>query len=66
MPDFAYIARELTGQQVTGVVTAGSQQDALAVLSSRQLFPVRVDLAETPQSRRSFFRRRVRARRPTC
>jgi general secretion pathway protein F/type IV pilus assembly protein PilC len=62
MPDFAYIARELTGQQVTGVVTAGSQQDALAVLSSRQLFPVRVDLAETPQSRRSFFRKRVRAR----
>jgi general secretion pathway protein F/type IV pilus assembly protein PilC len=62
MPDFSYIARELTGQQVTGVVTAGSQQDALAVLSSRQLFPVRVDLAETPQSRRSFFRKRVRAR----
>ncbi len=62
MPDFSYIARELSGQQVTGVVTAGSQQDALAVLSSRQLFPVKVDLAETAQTRRSLLPRRVRAR----
>lgn len=62
MPDFSYIARELTGQQVSGVVTASSQQDALAVLSSRQLFPVKVDLAEQTGGRRPLFGRRIRAR----
>jgi general secretion pathway protein F len=63
MPDFAYIARELTGQQVTGTVSASSQQDALAMLSSRQLFPVKVDLAVQPGgAKRSLFGRRVSAR----
>jgi general secretion pathway protein F/type IV pilus assembly protein PilC len=62
MPDFQYIARELSGQQVAGVVSATSQQDALALLSSRQLFPVRVDLAESEKTRQSHVRRRVRAR----
>lgn len=62
MPDFQYIARELSGQQVAGVVSATSQQDALALLSSRQLFPVRVDLAEAEKTRQSHVRRRVRAR----
>jgi general secretion pathway protein F/type IV pilus assembly protein PilC len=62
MPDFQYIARELSGQQVAGVVSATSQQDALAVLSSRHLFPVRVDLAEAEKTRQSHVRRRVRAR----
>ena len=47
----------------TGVVTAGSQQDALAMLSSRQLFPVKVDLAVQPgAARSSFFGRRISAR----
>jgi general secretion pathway protein F/type IV pilus assembly protein PilC len=63
VPDFAYIARELTGQQVTGTVSASSQQDALAMLSSRQLFPLKVDLAAQPGgARQSLFGRRVGAR----
>lgn len=62
MPDFQYIARELSGQQVTGVLTAGSQQEALAALSSRQLFPIQVDLAESTRQEQKFVGRRVGAR----
>lgn len=62
MPDFQYIARELSGQQVTGVLTAGSQQEAISNLSSRQLFPIRIDVAETTKQEQKFVNRRVRAR----
>lgn len=62
MPDFQYIARELSGQQVSGVLTAGSQQEALASLSARQLFPIRIDLAESAKQEQKFVGRRVRAR----
>lgn len=62
MPDFQYIARELTGRQVTGVLTASSQQDALSILSAQQLFPVSVDLADESKARQKYARRRVRAR----
>lgn len=62
MPDFQYIARELSGQQVTGVITAGSQQEALATLSARQLFPIQVDLAESARKEQKVAHRRVSAR----
>lgn len=62
MPDFQYIARELSGQQVTGVVTAGSQQEALATLAARQLFPIQVDLAESARKEQKVAHRRVSAR----
>lgn len=42
MPEFAYIARDLGGRKVSGKVSAGSQQEAIAELSGRQLFPVEV------------------------
>ncbi|MBX3439615.1 MAG: type II secretion system F family protein [Planctomycetaceae bacterium] len=62
MPDFQYIARELSGQQVTGVLSATSQQDALASLAARELFPVRVDLAEEAKSQQKYANRRVKPR----
>jgi general secretion pathway protein F len=62
MPDFQYLARELSGQQVAGVITAGSQQEALANLSSKQLFPIRVDLAESTKQEQKLVGRRVKAR----
>lgn len=62
MPDFQYTAREMSGQQVTGVLTAGSQQEALAALSSRQLFPLRVDIAESTKQEQKYVGRRVKAR----
>lgn len=62
MPEFQYIARELSGQQVTGVLTATSQQEALSSLAAKQLFPVRVDLAEEAKSQQKYAGRRVKPR----
>jgi type II secretory pathway component PulF len=42
MPDFAYIARTATGQRVEGVLSAGTQREALSALSAKELFPVQV------------------------
>jgi general secretion pathway protein F/type IV pilus assembly protein PilC len=62
MPDFQYIAKELTGRQVTGVISAASNQDALALLAGRQLFPVKVDAVEANRPLLSFGGRRVSQR----
>jgi general secretion pathway protein F/type IV pilus assembly protein PilC len=48
MPDFTYIARELSGKQVSGVLSAASEQEVLGSLAGRNLFPVQVRAAETP------------------
>jgi general secretion pathway protein F/type IV pilus assembly protein PilC len=42
MPEFAYIARDTSGQRVTGTVSAGSEHEVLSVLSGKSLFPVAV------------------------
>lgn len=42
MPDFAYTARDLQGALVEGTLAAGSEREALASLSSKQLFPLTV------------------------
>lgn len=62
MPDFQYIARELSGAQVTGVISATTQQDALSSLAQKQLFPVSVDLADTSRAQQKYVGRRVKAR----
>lgn len=62
MPEFQYTARELSGAQVTGVITATTQQDALSTLAQRQLFPVRVDLADTAKAQQKYVGRRVKPR----
>lgn len=49
MPDFAYIARDLTGQKVTGTISAATERDVLAQLGSKSLFPIQVAL-EDPRS----------------
>ncbi len=46
MPDFKYLARELTGKQVTGTLTATSEKDAQSSLAARSLFPISVTLSE--------------------
>lgn len=57
MPDFQYTARELSGQQVTGVLSAPSKRDALSTLATQQLFPVRVEQAEEAGERQTRNRR---------
>ena len=42
MPTYVYTARRLNGQDVQGELTAANRRDAMSILSSRSLFPVRV------------------------
>jgi general secretion pathway protein F/type IV pilus assembly protein PilC len=62
MPEFAYIARELTGTQVSGVLSASNKHDALGSLAARQLFPVRLELSDTAGVREKRLARRVGGR----
>ncbi len=62
MPDFQYIARELSGKQVTGTLSATGEADALASLAGRGLFPVRVDLAAESKAQQRYSGRRVSGR----
>jgi len=42
MPDFAYIARDLTGQKISGTLSAATEREVVNILSGRSLFPVHV------------------------
>lgn len=42
MPEYAYIAKTLSGEQVTGTTSAASEREAINLLSGRQLFPISV------------------------
>lgn len=42
MPEFAYIARDLTGNRVEGTLAAGTEREVVAALSGRNLFPLKV------------------------
>lgn len=42
MPEFSYTARDMTGQLVTGRLSANTESDALATLSGQSLFPIKV------------------------
>ena len=46
MPEFQYTARELTGREVAGVLTAATQAEAASSLTGRRLFPLSIALAE--------------------
>ena len=61
MPEFRYIARELTGREVTGQLTANSELDAVSQLSGKQLFPVKILLAQVTGVQRLGWVRRPRA-----
>ena len=42
MPEFNYTARDMTGQLVTGRLSANTESDAVATLSGQSLFPIKV------------------------
>jgi type II secretory pathway component PulF len=46
MPEFAYIARDLTGNRVEGTLAAGTEREVIASLSARELFPLKVAAAD--------------------
>lgn len=61
MPDFQYTARELSGRQVSGVLTAVSEQDAVSSLATKALFPIKIGLAPTETAKQKQVGRRVGA-----
>ena len=56
MADFNYIARDATGQRVTGSMTAATERDVISVLTGKSLFPVSVE-AEKQSVQLSFGNR---------
>lgn len=42
MPDFAYVARDMSGAKTTGSITAASQREAVTLLTGQSLFPLQV------------------------
>jgi general secretion pathway protein F/type IV pilus assembly protein PilC len=55
MPEYAYIARDVEGQKVTGSLSAASERDVLNILSGKSLFPVEVcpeKVSRSPLSRK--------------
>lgn len=42
MPDFTYTARKMSGEIITGSMTANSERDVVQALSGKSLFPVKV------------------------
>jgi type II secretory pathway component PulF len=64
MPEFAYTARNLTGQDVVGQIAAASRREALRVLAERSLFPLKIaDAAPAQGNWQSAFKfgRKVKA-----
>jgi len=61
MPDFQYKARELSGREVTGVLTAGSEQEAVNSLATKSLFPISIGLAKTEAVKQKQVGKRVGA-----
>ncbi|MEX0818158.1 MAG: type II secretion system F family protein [Pirellulaceae bacterium] len=57
MPDFAYSARNFQGQKVTGTLFAQSEREAVANLSSQQLFPLEITQQKSASQRSAFTRR---------
>lgn len=46
MPEFAYVARDLSGHRKIGTLTANSQHDVLGILDSMALMPVEIKVAK--------------------
>ncbi|MFN0056265.1 MAG: type II secretion system F family protein, partial [Planctomycetales bacterium] len=62
MPEFEYIAREMSGREVTGLLTAGSEQEAVNSLAGKSLFPTRISLAAAETKQRKAVGKKVASR----
>lgn len=61
MADFQYLAKNATGETVSGVVSAETEATALRVLSEQNLFPLTIT-DTSAGSRQKAVRRRIRTR----
>ncbi|MCA9126419.1 MAG: type II secretion system F family protein [Planctomycetales bacterium] len=53
MPDYAYVARDMSGHRKVGVLTANNQRDVLTQLDSLALMPVEIKVAQDSSSIRT-------------
>ncbi|WP_164103085.1 type II secretion system F family protein [Candidatus Laterigemmans baculatus] len=60
MPAFAYVARNLTGQKVTGVLDAATEREAANHLAAQSLFPIEVKAAAARGEGFRFRSKRVK------
>ncbi|NOY28618.1 MAG: type II secretion system F family protein [Planctomycetes bacterium] len=51
MPEYTYTARDSAGLSVEGVVSAGSQREAIVTLTGQQLFPIEVTVSTGQKGR---------------
>jgi len=56
MEEFAYVARDASGQRVTGTVSAANRREALSAISGKSLFPVEVSGKVAPKNAGRFGR----------
>lgn len=61
MPEFRYIARDLSGREFSDLLTANSETDVVSQLSAKQLFPVKIQAAEASKNTTLAWARRPRA-----
>jgi general secretion pathway protein F/type IV pilus assembly protein PilC len=52
----------MSGQEVKGLLSAGSETEVVSTLSTRQLFPVHIELAESSRNKSRLLGRRVKSR----
>ncbi len=52
MPHFNYVARDAGGNRVTGTIEAASQQEVLAAIAGRALFPIEIGGKQTERGSR--------------
>ena len=57
MAEFNYEAITANGQRSTGLLTAGTEREAMAQLDSRGMYPLRIAAANTSRGIRLFGRR---------
>jgi general secretion pathway protein F/type IV pilus assembly protein PilC len=51
MPDFAYVARNSTGQEVIGTISAANEREVMSLLHERSLFTLRVERGKESRPR---------------
>ncbi|ADG66008.1 type II secretion system protein [Planctopirus limnophila DSM 3776] len=59
MPEFQYVARELSGRQIVGTLSAQSEREALQSLAAKSLFTVKIAPVQSTQVEQRLASRRV-------
>ncbi len=57
MPEFTYTARTLSGEDVSGTVSAATKRETFAALAEKSLYPIRVENADARRARWQWKKR---------